>query len=61
MKDTFSLEDKAVIPPYLTSHCTGVNETAHPALPCHALRSEQDWSNSVINEGHFSLEAETVF
>jgi hypothetical protein len=31
------------------------------ALHTHALQLLQGWSKSVSNEGHFTLEAETVF
>lgn len=52
MKGTFRL--------CLTSHCRGVTETSHLALPTHSLQAVQVWSKSVGNEGDFTREAETV-
>jgi hypothetical protein len=46
---------------HIPSNCCGVTEIWHVALPAHALQAEQVRLKSVINEGHFTLEAETVF
>jgi hypothetical protein len=43
------------------SDCSGVTEILHVAFPAHALQGLQDRIKSVSNEGHFTLEAETIF
>jgi hypothetical protein len=44
----------------LASNCSGVTETWQLVLPTHALQAVQLWSKLVNNEGHFTLEDETV-
>jgi hypothetical protein len=60
MKGTLLVKPK-VFHPNLGSHCSGVTETSHLAPTVHSLQAVQVWSKSVINEGNFTLEAETVF
>jgi hypothetical protein len=38
-----------------------VTEIGHMALPAHALRAVQVRLELVSNEGHFTLEPETIF
>jgi hypothetical protein len=52
----FTLEAETVCRPYLASHCSGVNEIRHIALPAHALRAVQVELKSISNEVHFTLE-----
>jgi hypothetical protein len=47
--------------PCLPLHCTGVTETSHLKLATHVLQALQFWPKSVSEEGHFTLEVDTVF
>jgi hypothetical protein len=59
-EEHISLEAELVLIPYFPSHCSGVIEICHVALPAYALREVQVWLKSGSNEGHIILEAETV-
>jgi hypothetical protein len=54
----FTLEAETVFRPYVASHCRGVTETSHVALPSHTPQTVHVLSKSIFNEGHFTLEAE---
>jgi hypothetical protein len=60
-KDKFLLGPEQFFGRYLHSHCSGVNPIGHIALLAHAFCSVQVRLKSVGNEGHFTLEAETLF
>jgi hypothetical protein len=57
----FTLEDKTVFRTSISSHCSGLSERSHVALPAHALQAVIGRLKSVSKEGHFIVEAETVF
>jgi hypothetical protein len=50
-----------VLRPYLLWHCSGVTEKCDITLPAHGLQAVNVTLKSVINEWHFTLQAETVF
>jgi hypothetical protein len=60
MKDNFALEDERVFRPYLATHCSGVTEIQHIALPAHALHAVNVICKSFSNERYFSRETQRV-
>jgi hypothetical protein len=52
---------QTVFRPYLLYHCIERIQTSYIALPKYPLQIAQVWSQSVCNEGHFTLVSETVF
>jgi hypothetical protein len=60
-KGTILFEAETFFSPNCARHFSGVTETAGHAFRGRALEAEEVWSNSISNEGLFTLETKRIF